>query len=130
MDDLEEKLENILGDPQMMQQIMSMAQAMGSQGGNRSDVGQRQNDAFPEIDIATLQKISGLAQKSSIDQREQALLRALGAYLSKDRIGKHQQHQMDAHTVNGGNQESKCRDDKANAGNQESLMSFLLLFCL
>lgn len=88
MDDLEEKLENILGDPQMMQQIMSMAQAMGSQGGNRSDVGQRQNDAFPEIDIATLQKISGLAQKSSIDQREQALLRALGAYLSKDRIGK------------------------------------------
>ena len=38
--------------------------------------------------MATIQKISGLAQKSSIDKREQALLRALGAYLSRDRIGK------------------------------------------
>ena len=88
MDDLEEKLGAILGDPQMMQQIMSMAQAMGAQGGNRPDPGQKQNEVFPEIDVATLQKISGLAQKSSIDQREQALLRALGAYLSKERIGK------------------------------------------
>ena len=88
MDDFEEKLGNILGNPQMMQQIMSMAQAMGAQGGNRPDGAQKQNEVFPEIDVATLQKISGLAQKSSIDQREQALLRALGAYLSKERIGK------------------------------------------
>ena len=88
MDELEEKLGNILSNPQMMQQIMSMAQSMGMQNSGKQDSPARQESAFPDIDIATIQKISGLAQKSNIDKREQALLRALGAYLSKDRIGK------------------------------------------
>ena len=88
MDDMEEKLGSILNNPQMMQQIMSMAQSMGSQGGSRPEMPQKQENLMPEIDLATIQKISGLAQKSSIDKREQALLRALGAYLSKDRINK------------------------------------------
>lgn len=88
MDDLEEKLGAILNNPQMMQNIMSMAQSMGSQNPGKPESPPRQENSFPEIDMATLQKISGLAQKSSIDQREQALLRALGAYLSKERINK------------------------------------------
>jgi hypothetical protein len=88
MDDLEAKLGAILNNPQMMQNIMSMAQSMGGQGQDKQDAPPQAESSFPEIDIGTLQKISGLAQKSSIDQREQALLRALGAYLSKDRIGK------------------------------------------
>ncbi len=88
MDEMEEKLGTILNNPQMMQQIMSMAQSMGMQSSGKQDSPARQESAFPDIDIATIQKISGLAQKSSIDKREQALLRALGAYLSKDRIGK------------------------------------------
>lgn len=96
MDDMEEKLGNILNNPQMMQQIMSMAQAMGGQG--RSDPPPppprddspppRQENPFSNIDIATIQKISGLAQNSNIDKRERALLQALGAYLSKDRVVK------------------------------------------
>ena len=88
MDDFEEKLGNILGNPQMMQQIMSMAQSIGGQGAPAGETAPRLESAFPEIDMATLQKLSGLAQKSSIDQREQALLRALAAYLSQERIGK------------------------------------------
>ena len=88
MDEMEEKLGTILNNPQMMQQIMSMAQSMGGQGSQKQDAPPRQENPFPEIDIATIQKISGLAQKSNIDKREQALLRALGAYLSKDRICK------------------------------------------
>lgn len=88
MDDMEEKLGSILNNPQMMQQIMSMAQSMGGQGNNRPEIPQKTENMLPEIDLATIQKISGLAQKSSIDKREQALLRALGAYLSKDRISK------------------------------------------
>ena len=87
MDEMEEKLGSILNNPQMMQQIMSMAQSMGGQSG-KTDASVRQDLPLPEIDMATIQKISGLAQKSSIDKREQALLRALGAYLSKERIGK------------------------------------------
>ena len=88
MDDMEEKLGSILNNPQMMQQIMSMAQSMGGQTNMKSDSSVRQDLPLPEIDMATIQKISGLAQKSSIDKREQALLRALGAYLSTERIGK------------------------------------------
>ena len=94
MDELEEKLGNILNNPKMMQQIMSMAQSMGAQDGSRNEsAGQAENaggteSLFPEIDVQTLQKISGFAQKSNIDKREQALLRALSAYLSKERIGK------------------------------------------
>ena len=88
MDDMEEKLGSILNNPQMMQQIMSMAQSMGGQNSNRPELPPKTENMLPEIDLATIQKKSGLAQKSSIDKREQALLRALGAYLSKDRISK------------------------------------------
>jgi hypothetical protein len=88
MDDMEEKLGTILNNPQMMQQIMSMAQSMSSPSPGKAEAPAFQENSFPEIDIATIQKISGLARKSSIDQREQALLRALGAYLSKERISK------------------------------------------
>ena len=34
------------------------------------------------------QKISGMARQSGIDKREQALLRALEAYLTADRVGR------------------------------------------
>ena len=85
MDDLEEKLGNILNNPQMMQNIMAMAQSMGGQEGS---IPESSPHPLPDIDLATIQKISRLAQKSSIDQREQALLRALGAYLSKERLYK------------------------------------------
>ena len=94
MSEMEDKLGNILNNPQMMQQIMSMAQSMSAPEGNNHDAPSRtENNAasepvFPEIDIQTLQKITGFAQKSNIDKREQALLRALSAYLSKERIGK------------------------------------------
>ena len=88
MDDLEQKLGTILNNPQMMQQIMSMAQSMGSPTPGKNDAPSRPESVLPEIDMATIQKISGLAQKSSIDKREQALLHGLGAYLSKERIGK------------------------------------------
>ncbi len=86
MDDLEKQLGSILGDPKMMQQIMSMAQAMRD--GNDAPPPPRQEPPLPDIDVATLQRISRLAGSSSIDKREQALLRALSAYLSKERIGK------------------------------------------
>lgn len=95
MDDMEEKLGNILNNPQMMQQIMSMAQAMGGQKKDESPPpprqempSPRQDSSFPNIDINTIQKISNLAQNSNIDKRERALLQALGAYLSKDRVSK------------------------------------------
>ena len=90
MDEMNDKIGAILNDPKMMQQIMSMAQALG--GGAADSEGSKQERhaeaALPDIDLATVQKLTGFAKQSSIDKREQALLRALGAYLSKDRIGK------------------------------------------
>jgi hypothetical protein len=67
-----------------MQKIMSMAQALGGD----SSQNKPERPTVADFDLDMVQKLSGLASQSSIDKREQALLRALGAYLSKDRIGR------------------------------------------
>lgn len=81
MDDLEEKLESVLNDPAMMQKLMSVAQSFtgGTEG---------KQETFPDIDLGLLQKMTGLAQQGSIDKNQQALLRALNPYLSRDRLTK------------------------------------------
>ena len=89
MAELEDKLGAVLNNPQMMQQIMSMAQALGgSQPAAEPPRGEPKMDAFPEIDLAMVQKLSGLAKQSGIDSRERALLRALEAYLTGDRVAR------------------------------------------
>ena len=87
MDGMEEKLNAILGNPQMMQQIMSMAQAMGQQEEQKPEPPPPQNNA-PGLDLAMIQKLSGIARQSSIDKNQQNLLRALSPYLSRERITK------------------------------------------
>lgn len=90
MAEMEDKLNSILSDPNMMQQIMSMAQALGSEQAQKEDAAPPQSQGFslPDIDMATMQRITGLARQSGIDKREQSLLRALGGYLSKDRVNR------------------------------------------
>lgn len=88
MDEMEEKIGSILNNPQMMQQIMSLAQNMNHSAPPKSTPAPKTENNFPDIDLSTIQKITGLAQKSNIDKREKALLNALGAYLSKERISK------------------------------------------
>ena len=87
MEGMEEKLNAILGNPQMMQQIMSMAQAMGQQEEPKPEPPPQQNNN-PGLDLAMIQKLSGIARQSSIDKNQQNLLRALGPYLSRERITK------------------------------------------
>ena len=88
MAEMEDKINSILSDPKMMQQIMSMAQTLGGDAPKKEEGPQPQNFSLPDIDIATVQRLTGLAKQSSIDKREQSLLRALGGYLSKDRISR------------------------------------------
>ncbi len=91
MDDMEEKLGAILNNPQMMQQIMSLAQGFQDGSKPKPPGGKPEmpkEPCPPEIDLKMIQRLSGLARQSNIDKREQALLRALGAYLSKERIQK------------------------------------------
>lgn len=90
MAEMEDKLNSILSDPKMMEKIMSMAQALGGDSPQKEDgpPSQSQNFSMPDIDMATMQRITGLARQSGIDKREQSLLRALGGYLSKDRVAR------------------------------------------
>ena len=91
MDGLEDKLGAILSNPQMMQQIMSLAQSL--------DIGENQKQPEPpkqecspspppNIDPAMLQRLAGMAGQSAIDSNQKALLKALGPYLSRERIVK------------------------------------------
>ena len=89
MDNLEQQLGAVLGNPEMMQQIMAMAQALGTS--NPESPPQEAPPPpppMPEIDIGMLKKLSGLAGQSSIDNEQQALLKALGPYLTSRRIHK------------------------------------------
>ena len=94
MDEMEEKLGAILGNPQMMQQIMSMAQALGQGEGQKAapqppePVRQSPPSLPSGMDPMMLQRIAGLARQSGIDKNQQSLLKALQPYLSRERISK------------------------------------------
>lgn len=92
MSEMEEKLGAILNNPQLMQQVMSMAQSLGQSApsGDPKPPEHKEENApsFTLPDPAVLQKLSGFAGGSSIDSNQKALLCALGPYLSHSRIAK------------------------------------------
>lgn len=94
MDDMEQKIGAILNNPEMMSQIMTMAQSFGKTDSNASappkqDSPPPKGSPMPSgADLAMLQKAYSLTQSANIDRNQQALLKALSPYLSKDRIGK------------------------------------------
>ncbi len=87
MEDMQQQLNAVLGNPEMMQQIMAMAQSLQ---------GEPQPEAQPPpqipdlggIDLGLVQKLSGLAGKSNIDNNQRNLLNALVPYLSQTRISR------------------------------------------
>jgi len=89
MESLEQQLGAVLANPEMMQQIMSMAQALGTSKQDSEPPEQPPPPPpMPDIDIGLLKKISGLAGQGSIDKEQQALLKALSPYLTSRRIHK------------------------------------------
>lgn len=88
MEGMEEKLNAILSDPQAMQKIMSLAQSLGQGAPPPQEPEKRLEtpSALPSFDPAMLQKLSRLAGQSGIDSNEQALLKALGPYLSRGKV--------------------------------------------
>lgn len=86
MSEMEEKLNSVLGNPQMMQQIMSMAQSLGQSSSAQKET--VTGEVQPPIDLALVQKLSGLAGQSAIDSDQRALLQALHPYLSHNRVIK------------------------------------------
>lgn len=94
MSELEERLGTILNNPQMMQQIMAMAQAM-----NQTSPPEPPKESPPklpdapstqlaELDLGMLQKLSGFARQSGVDKNQRDLLNALSPYLSRGRVAK------------------------------------------
>lgn len=91
MSELDDKLSAILSNPQMMQQIMSLAQALNSQ----TDAAQPQQkppepaQELPQLlNPNMLSKISTLMQHGTIDKDQQTLLKALTPYLSRNKLQK------------------------------------------
>lgn len=87
MDDFENKLGQILGNPDMMGKIMAMAQSFGAQEAP-PEPQPVQEEHLPEIDLATIQKLTGLMGKAGVDSDQKALLSALAPYISGSRIRK------------------------------------------
>jgi len=88
MEGMEDKLGAILNNPQMMQQIMSMAQTLGASSEPTPQEQHAPAAQFPDFDPALLQKVMGLVGKLGADPHQQALLCALKPYLSHGRIEK------------------------------------------
>ena len=89
MDEMEDKLNAILGNPQLMQQIMSMAQSLGQSAPEPPLPPPRESSpTMPELDPAMIGKFMSLAGKNNIDQNQKALLCALQPYLTQQRIQK------------------------------------------
>lgn len=84
MDQMEDKLGAILNNPQLMSQIMSMAQSLGESQPREAEP----SSGLPEFDPGMLQKLAGLAGQGTIDRDQQALLHALHPYLSSRKVHK------------------------------------------
>lgn len=89
MDNMEEKLGTILNNPQLMQQIMSMAQSLGNTQANTDAKRPNAKDAeLPPLDLSIIQNLNGFLQQTGMDENQQALLNALSPYLSQDRVSR------------------------------------------
>ena len=96
MEEIQDKLNAILSNPQMMSQLMSMAQAFGNSQPPQAAGEQpptppqtASTSGFPgSLDPAMIQKLIGFTQKTGIDKKQQTLLTALKPYLNRERIQK------------------------------------------
>lgn len=88
MDQMEDKLNAILGNPQLMGQIMSMAQALGKSDPPPLQNPKKQETPPPVFDPAILTKISALTSQGNVDKNQKALLTALHPYLSHRKVEK------------------------------------------
>ena len=86
MDNMEEKLGAILNNPQLMQQIMTMASNLS--GTQEEKPKETPIPPIPDFDPAMIQKIMGLARNLRVNEHQQNLLLALRPYLSDGRIQK------------------------------------------
>ena len=85
---MEEQINAILGNPEMMAQIMQMAKSLG--GSSAEPQSLQEPPALPDtgLDPGLLQKLASVAGSIGIDRDQRNLLTALRPYLSSSRIQK------------------------------------------
>lgn len=89
MSELEERLNTILSNPQLMQQIASMAKAMGGDAGSKPAEQQEQQISPTSLpDPKLLQAMAQTMGQTGVDSNQKALLHALSPYLSTYRVQK------------------------------------------
>ena len=92
MDDMQNQMNAILNNPEMMQKIMSMAQALEQTQNSEQPQSQKNPESntpnMSDIDLSLVKKLSGFAGQSNIDNNQKNLLRALTPYLTRERISK------------------------------------------
>lgn len=88
MEGIEEKLGSVLSNPQLMQQIMNMAQSLGQSAPEPEPEPEPDAPSLPDLDPAAMTKLISLASRTGIDPNQRALLQALRPYLAKERIVK------------------------------------------
>ena len=88
---MQNQMNAILNDPEMMGKIMQMAQSLSQSPPEQKEAqskGPGEGFSMPEVDLAMVQKLSGLAGQTRIDKNQRNLLSALTPYLSRERISK------------------------------------------
>ena len=91
MDDLESKLNQVMNNPELMQQIMSMAQSLGQTQKSPAPEPQQAPSnpgLFGDLNPAMLAELAGLTSKAGVDQDQKPLLHALRPYLPGQRLQK------------------------------------------
>jgi len=90
LSEMEDKLGAILGNPQLMQQLMNMAQSLGQSATPppKQEPIPQEPPSIPDIDPAMIGKIMSLAGKTNIDRNQKTLLHALEPYLTRERLQK------------------------------------------
>ena len=92
MDEMQDKLNAVLGNPDMMAQIMSMAQSLGGGAPSPPPAAPPPQPAMPSLpeglDMGTITKLAGMMGSANVDKDQRTLLLALRPYLTHDRIGK------------------------------------------
>ena len=84
MSELEDRLNSLLSNPQLMQQIASMAQAMGSSPSEEAEPTPPQAGLDPKM----MQAMAGALGNAGVDSNQKALLHALSPYVSPYRVRK------------------------------------------
>lgn len=92
MDELDQKLESILGNPDIMQQIMQLANQLEKPSvgkNNTSETNEPEKKPSPApLPADALHGLSALLSSASVDKNQQALLNALKPYISEIKVRK------------------------------------------